>query len=81
MEFAGFRFRFSATDFAQRVQDAAVRLGFVPRAHLPREDLEDLVSLAAHGEIGAKRASAKSTLANRPGLFSKNTEICLVVCT
>jgi hypothetical protein len=54
MEFAGFRFRFSATDFAQRVQDAAVRLCFVPRAHLSRQDLEDLVSLAAHGEIAAQ---------------------------
>jgi hypothetical protein len=54
MEFAGFRFRFSATDFAQRVEDAAVKLCFVPRSRLRREDLQDLVALAAHGDIATQ---------------------------
>jgi hypothetical protein len=56
MEFAGFRFRFSASDFAERVEDAAVKLCFVPRSRLHQEDLDDLVSLAAHGEIASQES-------------------------
>lgn len=51
MEFAGFRFRFSALDFTQRVEDAAARLGFVRRTALDEGELADLVSLATNGEI------------------------------
>jgi hypothetical protein len=51
MEFAGFRFRFSADDFAERVEDAAARLGFVERHTLAPQEIEDLVTLTANGEI------------------------------
>jgi hypothetical protein len=51
MEFGSFRFRFSAEDFAERVQQAAVQLGFVPAAGLGERELDDLVSLAAHGAV------------------------------
>jgi hypothetical protein len=51
MEFAGFRFRFSALDFGQRVEAAASRLGFVGRCSLDAGELADLVALAAHGDI------------------------------
>ena len=51
LEFAGFRFRFSTVDFTERVEDAAARLGFVPRRHLDDRELDDLVALAATGEV------------------------------
>ena len=51
MEFAGFRYRFSAHDFEQRVEDAAARLGFVERHRLSAAERADLVALAASGEI------------------------------
>ncbi len=49
----GVRFRFSADDFSSRVGAAAVRLGLVARAQLGAGELEDLVTLAAHGRIAA----------------------------
>jgi hypothetical protein len=51
MEFAGFTFRFNALDFAQRVEDAAARLGFVTRHSLGEAEIEDLVCLTATGAI------------------------------
>jgi hypothetical protein len=51
MELGSFRFRFSADDFAERVEHAAAALGFVPRSGLDPEDLQDLVSLAVSGEV------------------------------
>jgi hypothetical protein len=51
MEFAGFRYRFNARDFEQRVEDAAARLGFVERHRLSASERADLVALAASGEI------------------------------
>jgi hypothetical protein len=51
MEFAGFTFRFNSDDFAQRVEDAAARLGFVQRHSLGEPELEDLVNLTATGWV------------------------------
>jgi hypothetical protein len=51
MEFGPFRFRFSGSDFRERVEAAAARLRFVRRAELDQDELEDLVELAAHGRI------------------------------
>jgi hypothetical protein len=51
MELGSFRFRFSADDFAERVEHAATQLGFLRGGGLDREDLDDLVNLAAHGEV------------------------------
>ncbi|MEW6582793.1 MAG: hypothetical protein AB1416_08545 [Actinomycetota bacterium] len=51
MEFAGFTFRFNSWDFAERVEDAAARLGFVERHTLDEPELEDLVVLTATGHV------------------------------
>lgn len=51
VEAAGVRFRFSARDFAERVGDAAVRLGLIAREDLGGDELDDLVALAAHGRV------------------------------
>jgi hypothetical protein len=45
------RFRFSARDFAERVGDAAVRMGVLTRAALGPDEADDLVALAAHGRV------------------------------
>lgn len=51
VETAGVRFLFSARDFAERVGDAAVRVGLIARRDLGADELDDLVALAAHGRI------------------------------
>lgn len=51
MEFGSFRFRFSADDFAERVEAAARQLGFLRKASLGPSESDDLVTLAAHGQI------------------------------
>lgn len=45
------RFSFDQADFTARVRAAAVRLGFVVDDELTPADIEDLVTLAAHGHI------------------------------
>jgi hypothetical protein len=51
MEFGSFRFSFSAEDFAERVELAAVQLRFVPDGELGERELRDLVELAAAGSV------------------------------
>lgn len=51
MELGSFRFRFSASDFAERVEGAARELGFLDVAPLGAAEADDLVALAAHGAI------------------------------
>ena len=51
VEFLGYRFAFSATDFEGRVVAAAVKLGVVETPELDDEDTTDLVTLAAQGVI------------------------------
>ncbi len=53
VEAAGVRFGFSARDFAERVGQAAARLGLVERHDLGLSEVADLVALAAHGRIAA----------------------------
>lgn len=50
LEYGDLRFSFNETDFAERVEQAAVKLGFVNGGLAP-EELEDLLSLAVNGEI------------------------------
>jgi hypothetical protein len=50
LEYGELRFTFNENDFRQRVEQAAVKLGFVP-AGLSEEELDDLVNLAVNGEI------------------------------
>ena len=51
MEFLGYRFAFSETDFEGRVIAAAVKLGIVESAVLDDDETADLVALAAQGMI------------------------------
>jgi hypothetical protein len=51
VEYLGYRFAFSETDFEGRVVAAAVKLGVVETADLDDDETADLVSLAAQGMI------------------------------
>jgi hypothetical protein len=51
LEYGELRFSFNEEDFAQRVEQAAVKLGFVQQG-LSRAELDDLLDLAVNGEIG-----------------------------
>ena len=50
LEYGELRFAFNEEDFAQRVEQAAVKLRFVDQG-LSRGELEDLLDLAVNGEI------------------------------
>jgi hypothetical protein len=50
LEYGELRFSFNERDFAQRVEQAAVKLGFVEQG-LNGEELEDLLDIAVNGEI------------------------------
>jgi hypothetical protein len=50
LEYGELRFAFNERDFAQRVEQAAVKLDFV-RQGLSADELEDLLELAVNGEI------------------------------
>ena len=56
VEFLGYRFRFSARDFEERVTAAAVKLGLVESNELDDDETADLVELAADGRIGEPRS-------------------------
>lgn len=50
LEYGELRFAFNEQDFAQRVEQAAVKLNFI-QPGLEHEELHDLVELAVNGEI------------------------------
>ena len=50
LEYGDLRFTFNEHDFRQRVEQAAIKLGFVSPG-LSEEELDDLVNLAVNGEI------------------------------
>ena len=50
LEYGELRFTFNEADFAERCEQAALKLGFVG-GRLGEEELEDLVNLAVNGEI------------------------------
>jgi hypothetical protein len=50
LEYGELRFTFNERDFTERVELAAIRLGFVD-APLEDEEREDLVNLAVNGEV------------------------------
>ena len=56
LEYGELRFSFNEHDFAQRVEQAAVKLDFVDQG-LELEELHDLLELAVNGEV-AEPASA-----------------------
>ena len=59
LEYGELRFTFNESDFAERCEQAALKLGFVG-GRLGEEELEDLVNLAVNGEISTRpRRSAE----------------------
>ena len=50
LEYGELRFTFNERDFAERVEQAAIKLEFVP-GQLAEEEREDLVNLAVNGEV------------------------------
>jgi hypothetical protein len=50
LEYGELRFTFNERDFTERVEQAAIKLGFVERP-LAAEEREDLVNLAVNGEV------------------------------
>jgi hypothetical protein len=50
LEYGELRFTFNERDFTERVEQAAIRLGFVD-APLEDQEREDLVNLAVNGEV------------------------------
>src|SRR4051812_50150112 len=51
LEYGELRFTFNERDFSERVEQAAIKLEFVP-GQLAEEEREDLVNLAVNGEVG-----------------------------
>src|SRR4051794_20126932 len=51
LEYGELRFTFNERDFSERVEQAAIKLEFVP-GQLASEEREDLVNLAVNGEVG-----------------------------
>ena len=52
LEYGELRFTFNERDFTERVEQAAIRLGFVG-APLEDQEREDLVNLAVNGEVAS----------------------------
>jgi hypothetical protein len=50
LEYGELRFTFNERDFAERCEQAAIKLGFIG-GRLGEQELEDLVNLAVNGEI------------------------------
>src|SRR3954467_5636062 len=50
LEYGGLRFTFNERDFTERVEQAAIKLDFVP-GPLAENEREDLVNLAVNGEV------------------------------
>jgi hypothetical protein len=56
LEYGELRFSFNEDDFAERVEQAAVKLGFVDQG-LDTDELDDLLDLAVNGEIRASSSA------------------------
>ena len=55
LEYGDLRFTFNERDFAERVEQAAFRLGFVCR-RLDEDEIEDMVDLTVNGEVDVPRS-------------------------
>ena len=63
LEYGELRFTFNEEDFAERCEQAALKLGFVG-GRLGEAELEDLVNLAVNGEIIPARQNLLGRLMN-----------------
>lgn len=75
MEFGKYRFRFSARDFRERCEHAAVQLGFVPFVPLSDAELTQLVELVAHGSISSDGPLGEHIDANRDVLMGFDDDL------
>ena len=66
LEYGELRFTFNERDFSERVEQAAVKLGFVP-GQLADEEREDLVNLAVNGEVVEPHSSLGEHIVERWG--------------
>ena len=75
MEFGKYRFRFSARDFRERCEFAAVQLAFVPSGSLKDADVEQLVQLVAHGHISSDGGLQDHIAAHREELIGFDDDL------
>ena len=75
MEFGKYRFRFSARDFRERCEFAAVQLAFVQKGALQETELEQLVQLVAHGQINTDGGLQDHITANREELLGFDDDL------
>lgn len=69
------RFGFNAADFAERVGEAAERLGLVRRDQLGAAEVDDLVALCAHGAIAEARSPLAAHLRRHAGELSRDGQL------
>jgi len=77
LEYGELRFTFNERDFAERIEQAAVKLRFVPGT-LDDEEREDLVELAVNGEVSEPRSRLGEHVQERWGDLAEPTERSLV---
>src|SRR3712207_7369972 len=77
LEYGELRFTFNERDFTERVEQAAVKLGFVD-APLDDPEREDLVNLAVNGEIGEPHSELGAHVNERWGDLTGPSERSLV---
>ena len=66
LEYGELRFTFNERDFTERVEQAAVKLGFVG-GPLEYDEREDLVNLAVNGEVTDPHSSLGDHVVDRWG--------------
>src|SRR5947207_15279785 len=73
LEYGELRFTFNERDFTERVEQAAVKLGFVP-GPLEGAEREDLVNLAVNGEVSEPASALGEHINARWGEPAGTTE-------
>jgi hypothetical protein len=77
LEYGELRFTFNERDFTERVEQAAVKLGFVP-GPLEGAEREDLVNLAVNGEVSEPASALGEHIVSRWPDLAGNAERSLV---
>src|SRR2546430_16083309 len=77
LEYGELRFTFNERDFTERVEQAAVKLGFVP-GPLEGAEREDLVNLAVNGEVTEPASALGEHINARWGELAGSSERSLV---
>ena len=77
LEYGDLRFTFNERDFAERIEQAAMKLHFVPST-LDDREREDLVELAVNGEVSEPRSQLGEHVQERWSELTVPTERSLV---